>query len=74
MISSTSTWRTGAPPESGWRIASTDRDPRVQRFYDEDSKLWSAPCFTDDPEQYKDRAKHTRGESQGGVRWTGGPL
>ena len=63
------TWHTKPPAESGAYIASTNLDPRVQRFYDEDSKLWSAPCFTDDPEEYKNRAKHTRGETQTGIVW-----
>ena len=68
------TWHKEPPRESGWYIAGVSRDTRVQRYWDEDSKLWSAPCFTDDPEKYKNQAKHVRGESQIGVVWLRGPL
>ena len=63
-------WSTGRPPAPGWFVASTDRDARMQRYFDADTGRWSAPCWGDDDHVHMERARAARGRwPQRGVEW-----
>jgi hypothetical protein len=61
-------WQTGFPVAPGWYIASYDRDADARRYWN--GSRWSAPCYSDDPQLYHDRARNTPAESQSGIEWS----
>lgn len=61
------TWNTSTPTAPGWYLASTERSADVCRYWN--GAMYSAPCYADDNEERKARAKHTPAESQTGIEW-----
>lgn len=66
-MNTTVQWNTSPPFAPAWYYASTERALGVQRYWS--GTAWSAPCYADDDEERRARAKNTRSESQVGIEW-----
>ena len=58
-------WQSVAPAANGWYVASFERNADFRRYWD--GAMWSAPCYSSDPQGHFDRARATVGETQHGI-------
>jgi hypothetical protein len=63
MEASWISWPTPSAP--GWQTASTERCPDARRYWS--GRRWSAPAYEGDDQQYFDRARATRADTDGDV-------
>lgn len=62
-------WQAGAPPTSGWYVASTERCPDMRRYWS--GSAWSAPAYGDAPAPNFTRARNTPADTDGDpIEWS----
>lgn len=56
-------------PQPGWHTTEQTDRYTLERFFD--GERWSAPCYADDPEHIRERARFTPAEGRPDTWWPG---